>query len=131
MTAGFQKSDRRIKLFSRLRQYLEALKRAGCGSSIIIDGSFVMATVDEPGDIDLILVLPEDWDLAADLKPYQYNLVSKRRVQQQYGMEVFPVKPGSVEEQKWIMFFGQVHIKWCRQFGWPLNSTKGIVRVLV
>jgi hypothetical protein len=127
--ARFQRSDRRIRLFDRLRAYLKDVKRAACATCVLIDGSFVMAGVDEPDDIDLILVLPPDWDLAADLKPYQYNLVSKRRVRQEYGIEVYPVRPGSVEEQKWVAFFHRVNIKWCQQFGWPSDSTKGIVRV--
>jgi hypothetical protein len=78
--ARFQKSDRRIKLFQKLCDYLAAVKKTECGTSVILDGSFIMACVDEPDDIDLILILPRNWDAAADLKPYQYNLVSKRRV---------------------------------------------------
>src|SRR5947208_1417637 len=86
--ARFQKSDRRPQLFAKLRDYLAAVKKAGCGSAVILNGSFVMACVDEPEDIDLILVLPEDWDESAALKPYQYNLVSKRRVRQEYAFDV-------------------------------------------
>src|ERR1700722_8733334 len=78
--AGFQKSDRRIRLYGALRAYLNELQRAACASAVIIDGSFIMACVEEPEDIDLIVVLPPDWDLAADLKPYVYNVLSKRRV---------------------------------------------------
>src|SRR5262245_47107394 len=65
----FQRSDRRTRLFGKLRDYVRAVERAACGTSVIVNGSFVMACVDEPEDIDLILVLPTDWDLAADLKP--------------------------------------------------------------
>src|SRR5205809_42644 len=73
----FQRSDRRMKLFAKLTEYLDAVKKADCGASVVIDGSFVMACIDEPEDIDVVLVLPADWDDAADLRPYQYNLVSK------------------------------------------------------
>jgi len=127
----FQHTDRRIRLFGKLRDYLAAVKKAECGTSVIIDGSFVMGCVDEPEDIDLILVLPPDWDILAELKPYQYNLVSKKRVRREYGIEVFPVGPGSVDEKKWIDFFCQVNIKWCEQFGWPADTKKGIVRVVL
>ncbi len=126
---GFQKSDRRMKLFAKLRDFLAAVKKAECGNWVLLDGSFVMGCVDEPEDIDLVLVLPEAWDLTADLKPYQYNLVSKRRVKKEYGIEIFPVRPGSVEEQKWVAFFSQVNVKWCQQFGWPADATKGLLRV--
>lgn len=59
----FQKSDRRLKLFDKLVAYLKAVKRADIGASVIIDGSFVMACIDEPEDIDLVLVLPTEWDI--------------------------------------------------------------------
>lgn len=128
--ARFQRSDRRIKLCGRPRDYVLDLRRAGCGRSVIIDGSFVMACVDEPEDIDLILVLPPDWDMAADLKPYQYNLVSKARVRRMYGIDVFPVRAGTVQEEEWISFFSEVNIKWCQRICWPPGTTmKGIVRV--
>jgi hypothetical protein len=127
--ARFQKSERRLKLFRRLREYLTAVAEAACGAAVIVDGSFVMACVDEPHDIDLILVLPENWDTTADLKPYQYNLVSKRRVKREYGFDILVVAPGSADEQEWTDFFGQVNVKWCKEFGWPMTSTKGIVRV--
>ncbi len=125
----FQRSDRRPRLFRKLRDYLAAVKQAGCGSSVIINGSFVMGCVDEPEDIDLILVLPADWDEAADLRPYQYNLVSKRRVKREFGLDVSVVKPDSEREREWLGFFSRVNVKWCAQFGWPDKLTKGIVRV--
>jgi hypothetical protein len=126
----FQRSDRRMKLLGKLRAYAAEVKKTGWECSFILDGSFVMPGVDEPEDIDLILVLPEEWDLAADLKPYQYNLVSKKRVKKEYGLDVLPVRAGSVEEQKWVAFFGQVNVKWCQLFGWPADTTKGLVRVI-
>src|SRR5262245_27472660 len=127
--ARFQKTDRRIKLFAKLRDYVAALTRASCGTSVIINGSFVMACVDEPSDIDLIVVLPRDWDTQADLKPYQYNLVSARRVRKEYGFDIFVVQAGAADEQGWTEFFLNVNVKWCSQFGWPKESTKGTVRV--
>jgi hypothetical protein len=127
--ARFQKSDRRLKLFSKLRDYADAVKKAECGIALIVDGSFVMGCVDEPEDIDMILVLPAGWDINADLKPYQYNLVSKRRVKKDYRFDIFVVHAGSVEEQEWTTFLSTVNVKWCRQFGCPKESTKGIVRV--
>jgi hypothetical protein len=36
---------------------------------------------------------------------------------------------GSNDERKWTAFFQQVNVKWCRQFGWPVDSTKGLPRV--
>jgi hypothetical protein len=94
----FQRTDRRMTLFRRLGEYVAALRRANIQGSLIIDGSFVMPSMDQPEDVDLVLVLPEDWDTAADLRPYQYNLVSKRRVRQEYRFDVFTVRKGSAQE---------------------------------
>ena len=125
----FQRSDRRTALFRKLCEYFKEVKLAECASAVIIDGSFVMACVDEPDDIDLIVVLKADWDWNADLKPYQYNVVSKRRVKQKYRLDAVFVKPGSDQELEWVEFLGQVNVKWRHQFGWPADSKKGIVRV--
>jgi hypothetical protein len=125
----FQRSDRRPTLFAKLTEYLNAVKKAGCGHSVIIDGSFVMACVDEPDDIDLVLVLPSDWDTQAEVKPFQYNLVSKRAVGRTYPIELFVVKCGSIDEARWIEYFGQVNPDWTKQFGWPNDLRKGILRI--
>jgi hypothetical protein len=129
--ARFQRSDRRIKLFEKLRAYIEDVRMAGCGTNAVIDGSFVMTCVDEPDDIDLILVLPPDWDISADLKPFVYNVVSKRRVKKEYGIEIAAVRPGSIEEAYWLEFFGNVNAKWCKRYQWPLDLRKGIIRVRI
>src|SRR5436305_9676904 len=73
---GFQRSDRRLVLFERLRQYVTALRKTGTALAVVVDGSFVMRGVDEPGDIDLLVVLPQGWDRAAELSPHVYNLLS-------------------------------------------------------
>jgi hypothetical protein len=109
---SFQKSDRRPKLFEKLLEYLDAVKRAGTGASVIVDGSFVMAGIDEPDDIDLVLVLPADWDIDADLRPYQYNVVSKKAVRRTFGFDQITVTANSPEERAWIEYFGRVNIKW-------------------
>lgn len=125
----FQRSDRRVKLFAKLTEYMDAVKKAGCGVSVIVEGSFVMAGVDEPEDIDVVLVLPIGWNRLAELRPYQYNLVSKRSVKKTFGFDVFVVEGESAEEAKWIEFFGNVRLKWREKFGWPDGTRKGIVRV--
>ena len=35
------------------------------------DGSFIMRDVDEPGDIDVLLILPASWDFFKDLSPFE------------------------------------------------------------
>lgn len=127
----FQKSDRRPNLFAKLEAYIEAVKKAGCGSSVIVDGSFVMACIDEPVDIDLTLVLPPGWDVKASLKPYLYNLVSKRSAKRDYDFDLATVEAGSLGEKTWIEFYGRTNVKWREKFGWPADTRKGILRVLL
>ena len=68
---------------------------------------------------------------AADLKPYQYNLVSKKSVRTSYRFDLFTVQAGSAEEKGWIEYFGRVNLKWREKFGWPPDARKGILRVLL
>ena len=127
----FQRTDQRIALCKKLKAYISALKSSDINCSLIVDGSFIMTRVDEPEDIDLVLVLPEDWDMDADLKPYQYNVVSKKRVRQQYRFDLFAVRKSTKDERDWLDFFGQVNVKWCELFGWPDDLTKGVVRISI
>jgi hypothetical protein len=88
-----------------------------------------MACVDEPEDIDLVVVLNDDWDWNAKLRPFQYNVVSKLRVKKQYGFDVFFAKAGSDQETQWLSFFSQVSPKWRHHFGWPPRVGKGVIKV--
>src|SRR6266702_8505073 len=81
---SFQSSDRRPELCRRLRQMVEELRRTNVALALLVNGSFVTAKA-QPNDIDLILVLPADWDFAADIAPAAYNLVSKKRVRKRFG----------------------------------------------
>jgi hypothetical protein len=127
---SFQRSGRRPVLMQRLKEYVSEAARAGWRATVIIDGSFVMSRVDEPEDIDVILVLPSEWDMAADLRPFEYNLISKKRVKKKYGFDVFAVRHASVEYDKWTEFFSRVNVKWSEVFGLPTDLRKGLVRVV-
>ena len=90
-----------------------------------------MPQVDGPNDIDIILILPADWDVRVDLRPFEYNLMSSRSTRKEYGIEVYPVLPGSETERNFVELFHQVRIEWCRAFGWPAGTRKGFVRVVL
>lgn len=124
-----QRSTRRITLCDKLERYLEELRAAGIPGWLIVDGSFVMECVDEPDDIDLILILSRSWNLTAELKPYQYNLLSKRNVKRNFRFDLFAVREGSIEEANWIRFFSKINTKWYDAHGFPVGSTKGLVRI--
>jgi hypothetical protein len=125
----FQRSDRRIKLFARLKAYLEQVKRAIGPCAVIIDGSFVMGSVDEPDDVDLLLLLPPEWNLDAELKPQQYNLVSTRDAKREFGVEIFAVRAGSPKADRLVSFFSGISPRWRELFGWPETMTKSLLRI--
>ncbi len=126
----FQRSDRRRTLLMKLKEYVEEIKKAGWDATVIVDGSFVMSNVDEPDDIDVVLVLPPGWDMASDVRPFEYNLLSKKRVKKRFGFDVFPVRHASAEFQYWTDFFMQVNPKWNDPLEVPVGSRKGIVRIV-
>ena len=128
---GFSRTDRRPRLFANLRSYAAELARAGWRVELLLDGSFVMAGVDEPQDIDLVLVLPEDWDIAADVRPFEYNLLSSKRVRRQHGFDLFTVTKGSDREQAMVAFFSGMKEDRCVALQIPLEARKGLIRVIL
>lgn len=71
-----------------------------------------------------------DWDFHADLMPFEYNLLWRKRTRERYGFDVFAVASGSPKEADFVAFFQQVNVRWCRLFGLPMEQSKGIVRVV-
>ena len=128
--AGFQTSERRPILFQNLCRYVDELRKIGWPVELLIDGSFVMAGVDQPEDIDVVVVLPTDWDFDAEVRPFEYNLLSNRRVRHLFGLDVFVVAKGSPREQQFLEFFQGVNVTWRALFDWPQGLRKGIVRVV-
>lgn len=127
--AQFQRSDRRMKLMEKLRDFIKAVGEADPRIRVIVDGSFVMSTVDEPDDVDLVLVLPKDWDVAADLRPFEYNVVSKRMVRKRFGFDLVVGVEGEPGVDAAIEFFSRVNVKWFQRLAIPLGTSKGLVQV--
>lgn len=128
--AGLSHSDRRRALFASLKQYMALVKMTGWACQVLVDGSFVMPSVAEPNDIDIILVLPEGWDLGrTDFKPFEKNVLDRDYTRQALKIEVYPVVSGSDREREFIDLFTKIRIEWCRQFSLPEDARKGIVRL--
>jgi hypothetical protein len=117
----FQRTDRRLDLFSKLSLFLAEVRASGLVEAIIVDGSFVTEK-DEPSDIDLILVLRPDHDYDADPKPFEYNVVSKRRVRRRFRFDVVSAREGSDEYEQSVNFFQGVKGR--------SGLRKGVVKVL-
>ena len=45
-------------------------------AALIVDGSYVTSK-EEPNDIDLIIALRTDFEPAGELRPFEYNVLSK------------------------------------------------------
>ena len=125
----FQRTSRRTRLFEKLSEYITEVRKADIAEAIIVDGSFIMGCIDEPEDIDVVLILKQDWDMTAELRPYQYNLISKRDVKRNYPFDLIPVLSGSDQESQWVEFFSRVNTKWYASHNFPVGATKGLVRI--
>jgi hypothetical protein len=113
-------SDRRAKLSEQLLAYLREVGATKLVTEVIVNGSYVTAKA-EPNDIDLIVVLAADHDFSRELRPFEYNALSKKRVRGHYGFDLFLVRANSAEFEKWLAFFEQVRDE-------P-DVTKGLLRV--
>jgi hypothetical protein len=103
----FQRTDARSALFRRLEVFVRDVAGTGFFTAIIIDGSFVSG-VDEPNDIDLILVLKSSHDFAAPTRPFEYNIVSRHQVRRRYRFDVLIGKEHSEQLARHIAFFAGV-----------------------
>lgn len=97
----FQRSDRRQQLTQRLRRYIEDVRSSEIATAVIVDGSYVSAK-NEPSDIDVVLALRPDFDLSQELRPFEYNIQSKRMVRKLYGFDVLPAVEGSHPYREYV-----------------------------
>lgn len=103
----FWKSDRRIQLTTRLREFVQEAMQSGIIAAIVVDGSYVTRKA-EPNDIDLIVVYRSDFDLSAELRPLEYNIVSRRVVRAKYKFDAFAARDSSEEYSRLVEFFTRV-----------------------
>ena len=105
----FSHSDRRPRLTESLRSYIQAARTAGIAVGVLIDGSYITGKA-EPNDIDLVLVLRSDFDLAAELTPMEYNVQSKRMVRKLYKFDILTAVEGSATYDEYVGLFSQVRL---------------------
>ncbi len=102
------------------------VKLAGFVTVVIVDGSYVTAK-QEPSDIDLIVCLRPDLDLSQELRPFEYNVCSRRMVKKLYKFDVFVVVDGSEECLSVIEFFTKVRTTDPEQY--TSKTRKGLLRI--
>ena len=101
--AIFQRSDRRLRLFEQLNQLLDQAAQAGIVKRMLIAGSFVTAKA-EPNDFDCIVVLDPSI-VGRSLRPFEYNLVSRKMARRLFGGDVMPALDDSPALQQYLQFF--------------------------
>src|SRR4051794_20436335 len=99
--ARFQTSDRRLRLYRQLAEYVDKAWDSLAVRALVIDGSFVTDKA-EPRDIDLIAVVSAALLEEPSLSPHVYNVISKRRVRKKFDFDLFVVRDGSEELQRYI-----------------------------
>jgi hypothetical protein len=111
-----QSTSRREYLLGRLRRWLE-LARAVGAQRFFINGSFVTDKV-EPGDVDAVVWLPEDWDAQLGaVRPGAIELWKMIKTRQ--PEELFAARD-AWEWTAWLEFFSSIR-----------NSTrrKGVIEI--
>jgi len=103
----FQKSDRRCRLFDRLAEYFREAQQSGVVRAVLIDGSFVTGKA-APNDIDLIVISLPSATLPSNLRPLEYNALSRHYIRRKYGMDAFLAQEGELEIEEHIEFFSLV-----------------------
>jgi hypothetical protein len=116
----FRSTTRRLELSSKLKTYLEEIRESRLHIEVLVDGSFVTSK-DDPNDIDLILILPEDFNFDVELSPYVSNVISARQVRRRYGFDVLVAVRRTPQHDIYIDDFQNVK-------GRP-DLRKGIVRI--
>jgi hypothetical protein len=104
---AFQRSDRRCRLFERLERYIAAARASAIVVAVIVDGSFVTA-IDEPSDVDVIVVLRKDHDFGATLRPMEYNVVVSGSIRRIFRIDALVTVDGSENLADFIEWFEQV-----------------------
>lgn len=122
----FSRSDRRPRLTEALRRYARDAHASGIAAAVLIDGSYVTGKA-EPNDVDIILVLRSNFDLGAELRPMEYNILSKRAVKRRYGFDVLPAIEGTEVYEEYLRLFSQVRLDDPEQT--KTLTTKGLLRI--
>lgn len=99
----YGRSDRRFRIFDGLRELYRQASRSGIVNRFFVGGSFVTSKP-EPNDFDCILALNPLVD-GKDLRPLEYNLVSRQKARRIFGGDVIAVIDGSIDFDKQILFF--------------------------
>jgi hypothetical protein len=103
----FSGSDQRVRLFARLDDLFQTMRRSGLFEALLVDGSFV-TTKPAPNDIDLVAVLLPGHNFERDLPMSEYALVSRAMLRRRYGFDVVIAEKDSPLLKTYVEFFSRV-----------------------
>lgn len=118
--SGGSLSGRRAELCRKLIVFVEEIRSTNMAVGLIVDGSFVTQKT-EPNDVDLILILRWDHDFTSVVRPFEYDVLSRRRVQRRYEFDLLVARDNSSELKEYIEFFQQIRGR--------NDCRKGLIRV--
>jgi hypothetical protein len=117
----FKRTDRRIQLFEKLQQLVRDAYQTGLVKEFFIDGSFTSAK-DEPGDIDLIIVLTPSLLPDYEMSFYDENVLSPKILHSRYKFDVRTDIEGDANYFKHLDFFQKIR---------DTGIRKGILRLRI
>lgn len=99
----FQRSNRRMQIGGSIKALYDETRISGIVRRILITGSFVTEKP-EPNDFDCVLVL-NPAIRGCELRPAQYNLISRRMARKIFKGDVVPVLDQSEAMREYLEFF--------------------------
>jgi predicted nucleotidyltransferase len=115
----FRTTDRRVRLYERLRELVDEEQKAGLAIELIVDRSFATDKAN-PSDIDLVIVLPKDYNLNVEMSPFCYNAISKRDIRRRYRFDAIALRNQSDRYFEWVGFYQKIK---------GSDQRKGILRI--
>lgn len=88
----------------KLEEYLTEARSTSIVAWVAVDGSFVTDKPD-PNDVDVVIALSQELALDRPVRPFEYNLASRRRVQQRFPFDVLVAAVGSPKLSEHMAFF--------------------------
>ena len=96
-------SARRRELFTKLRELIQDARRTAFIRQIFVAGTFVTSKPD-PNDFDCLLVFDQT-PASANLRPFEYNILSRSVARRRFGRDVVAVLAASPRyEDYWVLF---------------------------
>lgn len=101
---AFRLGSSRWELANKLDEYLREARTTSLIAWVGVDGSFA-TDKESPNDVDLVIALRTNYALGAQVRPFEYNLTSRRRLQQRFPFDVLVEPEGSEKLAEHMAFF--------------------------